>query len=138
MALEAVRGGSLFLLVQGGRLRRRLTPALGLTKMPCLHFVPSLTSVWEGAVSFLNSSFISAFLSALAGAGLGVWGAQKLTERSTRARELLDSFRQANAIIVLATTISNQALSIKKQHIKPLSDRYFEDRKSAKVNRPGF
>ena len=30
MALEAVRGGSLFLLVQGGRLRRRLIPALGL------------------------------------------------------------------------------------------------------------
>ena len=29
MALEAERGGSLFLLVQGGRLRRRLTPALG-------------------------------------------------------------------------------------------------------------
>jgi hypothetical protein len=29
MALEAVRGGSLFLLVQGGRLRRRLTQALG-------------------------------------------------------------------------------------------------------------
>jgi len=29
MAFEAVRGGSLFLLVQGGRLRRRLTPALG-------------------------------------------------------------------------------------------------------------
>ena len=29
MALEAVRGGSLFLLVQGGRLRRRSTPALG-------------------------------------------------------------------------------------------------------------
>ncbi|WP_235580595.1 hypothetical protein, partial [Rhodanobacter sp. Root179] len=28
MALEAERGGSLFLLVQGGRLRRRLTPAL--------------------------------------------------------------------------------------------------------------
>lgn len=101
--------------------------------MPCLHFVPSLVTVWESAVSFLNSSFISAFLSALAGAGLGVWGAQKLAERSTRAKELLEAFRQSNAIIVLATTISNQALSIKKQHIKPLSDRYFEDRKSAQA-----
>ena len=29
MALEAERGGSLFLLVQGGHLRCRLTPALG-------------------------------------------------------------------------------------------------------------
>jgi hypothetical protein len=100
--------------------------------MPCLHIVPSLTGFWEVVVSFLNSSFISAFLSALAGAGLGVWGAQKLAERSTRAKELLESFRQANAITVLATTIFNQALSIKKQHIKPLSDRYFDDRKIAK------
>jgi len=33
MALEAVRGGSLFLLVQGGRLRRRLTPALGVIQI---------------------------------------------------------------------------------------------------------
>ncbi len=42
MALEAERGGSLFLLVQGGRLRRRLTPALGGQKSilcPCLAFV---------------------------------------------------------------------------------------------------
>jgi hypothetical protein len=35
MALEAERGGSLFLLVQGGRLRRRLTLALGvIMKIP--------------------------------------------------------------------------------------------------------
>jgi len=33
MALEAVGGGSLFLLVQVGRLRRRLTPALGFKSM---------------------------------------------------------------------------------------------------------
>lgn len=88
---------------------------------------------WQSARTFLNSAFISAFLSALAGAGLGVWGAQKLAERSLRRKELLDALRQANALIVLAATISNQALSLKKQHIAPLSSRYFEDKKIAEA-----
>lgn len=41
MALEAERGGSLFLLVQGGRLRRRFTSALDLADTltePCMSF----------------------------------------------------------------------------------------------------
>ena len=90
-------------------------------------------NAWENFRGFLNSAFISAFLSALAGAGLGVWGAQRLAERSVRRKELLDALRQANALIVLATTISNQALSLKKQHIAPLSAIYFEERKDAEA-----
>ncbi|MEH8177616.1 hypothetical protein [Aeromonas veronii] len=89
-------------------------------------------------MNFLNSSFISAFLSALAGAGLGVWGAQKLAERSARAKELLEALRQANAIVVLASTIANQALSVKKQQIKPLSDQYFKDREVAEALQSNF
>ena len=37
MALEALGGGSLFLLVQGGRLRRRLTQALDRIKETSTH-----------------------------------------------------------------------------------------------------
>ncbi len=96
--------------------------------MPCYYLDPSLTAAWEAIRSFLNSAFISAFLSALAGAGLGVWGAQKLAERSVRRKELLDSYRQANAIVVLAATIANHALQLKKQHIGPLTKDYFEQR----------
>ena len=94
--------------------------------MLCLDLPDSLNAAWGSIVGFLNSSFISAFLSALAGAGFGVWGAQSLAERSARAKELLEALRQANAIVVLASTIANQALSVKKQHIKPLSDQYPE------------
>lgn len=101
--------------------------------MPCLDFDPNLLKALESMRGFLNSAFISAFLSALAGAGLGVWGAQRLAERAARRRELLDALRQANALIVLAATISNQALSIKSQHIAPLSTTYFEERKDAEV-----
>lgn len=99
--------------------------------MLCLDFNPNLLEAWESLRGFLNSAFISAFLSALAGAGLGVWGAQRLAERAARRRELLDALRQANALIVLAATISNQALSVKKQHIAPLSTTYFTERKEA-------
>lgn len=86
---------------------------------------------WGILQDFANSPFASAFLSALAGAGLGVLGAQRVAERATRAKELLDSLRQANAVIVLATTIANHAFSLKRQYISPLSERYFKDREIA-------
>jgi len=101
--------------------------------MPYISPDLQLQKALEDARVFLNSSFVSAFLSALAGAGLGVWGAQRVAERSSRRRELRDALRQANAIVVLATTISNQALSVKKQHIAALSKTYFEQRKVAEA-----
>ena len=84
-------------------------------------------------MQFLNSSFMSASLSALAGAGLGVWGAQRLAERSTLVRELLEGLRQANAVVALATTIANQAMSLKVQNVKPLTDKFFADKASAEL-----
>jgi hypothetical protein len=95
--------------------------------------VANVAIALEEIKGFLNSAFISAFLSALAGAGLGVWGAQGLAERSMRRRELIDALRQANALIVLSATISNQALVVKKQHILPLSTTYFEERVAAET-----
>ncbi|GAA5137996.1 hypothetical protein [Alloalcanivorax gelatiniphagus] len=103
--------------------------------MPCFDLPSTLNAIWVSIVGFLNSSFISASLSALAGAGLGVWGAQKLAERSAKAKELLEALRQANAIVVLASTITNQALALKRQQVKPLSDQYFKDRDVAEALR---
>jgi len=96
--------------------------------MNSAHWIELLQQAGEGIRNFANSAFASAFLSALAGAGLGVWGAQRVAERGARAKELLESLRQANAVIVLATTIANHAFSLKKQYISPLSQRYFKDR----------
>jgi hypothetical protein len=97
----------------------------------CLDPSQGLLGIWEAARSFLNSAFISAFLSALAGALFGVWGAQRVAERSARRNELRDSLRQTNALIVLATTICNQALGLKKQHIADLTKTYFDNRVGA-------
>lgn len=93
-----------------------------------------LLQAWNALNALLQSSFFSTCVAALAGAGFGAWGAQRLAERATRARELLEALRQANAVIVLATTISNQALSIKKQWVQPITDKYFQDRKNAEIH----
>ncbi|WP_421286124.1 hypothetical protein [Aeromonas veronii] len=99
--------------------------------MTSINFHPFLLDTWHSIPGILNSAFISAFLSSLAGAGLGVLGAQKLAERATRRKELLDALRQANALTVLVATITNQAMRIKEQHIEPLSKSYFDERKRA-------
>ncbi len=99
--------------------------------MPCYYFDPSIIAIWESTARLLNSEFISASLSALAGAGLGVLGAQRLSEKFSRQRELVEAFRQANAVIVLAATIANNALRLKSQHIRPMTDRYFQAREGA-------
>lgn len=101
--------------------------------MPNFNYSEFILSLWPNIHSFLNSAFISSFLSALAGAGFGVLGAQRLAERATRRKELLDALRQTNALIVLVATITNQALRIKKQHVAPLSTDYFHERKKAEA-----
>lgn len=78
----------------------------------------------------LNSAFVSAFLSALAGAGLGVWGAQKLATRTARKAEMLKALAQANSMTVLACIVTNEAISLKKQHILSTCDSYFAARES--------
>jgi len=76
---------------------------------------------------------VSASLSALAGAGLGVWGAKRVADRASERKELLEALRQANALTVLATTIANQTLSLKKQHVQELAANYFADRERAEA-----
>lgn len=106
--------------------------------MVCIDLNQNLLQAWEALGKVLNSAFISAFLSALAGAGFGVWGAQKLAQRSLRRKELFDAMRQANGLVVLASTISNQALSMKSQHVDPLSKSYFEQRRAAEATNEVF
>jgi hypothetical protein len=79
-------------------------------------------------MNFLDSAFVSAFLSALAGAGFGVFGAQKLAERAARKKELAAAIRQGNALIVLSAMVTNQTLSLRKQNVVPIYSKYLADR----------
>lgn len=91
-------------------------------------------NAWRVVYSFVSSSLFGTFLSTLVGAGFGAWGAQRLSERASRTHELLESLRKANAIIVLAATITNNALSLKGQFVKPLTDRYLSNREAAEAH----
>lgn len=85
--------------------------------------------IWLGGV--LNAPFMSAFLSALAGAGAGVLGAQIISERASRRRELLQDFHHSNAAITLAFTLCNNVLAARKQYILPLASQFGMDRSNA-------
>lgn len=100
--------------------------------MPTLEIIPVATSFLVTAQEFLNSNFFSAFFASLAGAGFGAWGVQKLAERSLRRKELSESLRQTNAAIILAGTIANNAIAMKKQFIEPYSTAYFKEQEGAK------
>lgn len=101
--------------------------------MYCIEFDQSILSVAALLRDVMNSQFVSASLSALAGAGLGVWGAKRVADQASERKELLDALRQANSLTVLATTIANQALSLKKQHVQELAANYFSERDRAEA-----
>lgn len=86
---------------------------------------------WGTFEKFLNSQFVSAFLSSLFGAGLGAWSAYKFAERSSRVKELKDSLRQFDAVAIFSVGVLNEALAMKKQYIKPLTEKYFKERVKA-------
>lgn len=77
---------------------------------------------------FLNSSFTIALIGALAGAYAGATAAQKVIERSRGREELLKELRNTNAAIMVSATICNTILGIKSQIVKPLYEKFVQDR----------
>jgi hypothetical protein len=75
----------------------------------------------------LGSTFSVSFISALAGAAGGALGAQRVIERMKRKDELLKELRNTNAAIMVAFTITNTTLAMKKQLVKPMQDRFNTD-----------
>lgn len=83
-------------------------------------------------LSLLNqifgSTFAISFISALAGAAGGALGAQRVIERAKRKDDLLKELRNTNAAIMVAFTITNTTLGLKKQLVKPMQDKFNADR----------
>jgi hypothetical protein len=77
---------------------------------------------------FLNSTFVISFIGALAGAYAGATSAQKVIERSRGREELLRELRSTNAAIMVSFTICNTVLGIKKQLVRPLYEKFLQDR----------
>jgi hypothetical protein len=91
-----------------------------------------VSCVWESIanffsiyiVTFLNSSFAIALLASMAGAYFGATAAQKVILRSKKEQDLESELRNINSAIMCSFTICNMGLTIKKQLVKPLYDKY--------------
>ncbi len=98
----------------------------------------SLTSALSSAANsgwkFLNSNLAIAFIGGFAGAIGGALGAQRIAERSRKREERIKELRYTNAAIMVAHTICNAALSLKKQHVQPMREEFLK----AKANLEAF
>jgi hypothetical protein len=72
--------------------------------------------------SLLDTRFLTALPSALAGAGLGAWTAQRIAARNKKTDERLKEIRAANAAATIAYGITDDMLDMKHQIIKPVVD----------------
>lgn len=85
--------------------------------------LPSFEGAWEGMKSFGNS----AFTTSLAGAFAGAYAAQRIAERSKIRDELTKEIRATNSGLILALTVTNLAIVIKRQHVRQMKELYDDD-----------
>jgi hypothetical protein len=80
----------------------------------------------------LGSTFVVSAIGALAGASAGALGAQRVIERAKRKDDLQKEIRNTNAAIMVAFTIANTALGLKRQLVKPMQEKFQADLESFK------
>lgn len=85
-----------------------------------MNMVCILLSAWDSIAAFLNSNFTAA----LSGAFAGALAAQTIASRSKVRESLQLEIRSTNAAIMVAFTICNAGLTLKKQLVKGIYDRY--------------
>jgi hypothetical protein len=78
--------------------------------------------------TLLDTRFLTALPSALAGAGLGAWTAQWIAARNKKTDERLKEIRAASAAATIAYGITDDMLDMKHQVIKPVVDQFETDR----------
>jgi hypothetical protein len=89
-----------------------------------------LISTWTAQTlkEFFNSNFVStisgAFIGALFGALFGARAAQHIAERSKIRDELTKEIRITNAAIMVAGTICNSLLTLKKQNLRQMKETF--------------
>lgn len=93
----------------------------------CIDTITStLSSVATAGGQFLNSNIIIALVGGFTGAIGGALGAQRIVERSRKRQDMLKELRYTNAAIMIAHTICNAALALKKQHVQPMRENFLK------------
>jgi hypothetical protein len=80
-------------------------------------------------ITFLSSNFFIAFVASGVGAGVGAYTAQRIVEKSSNKKSLLEEIRNTNASIVLAFDTANIFLTLKDQHVVNLYNSYHKDKR---------
>jgi hypothetical protein len=86
----------------------------------------TLSSAATASWQFLNSNIAVAVVGGFAGAIGGALGAQRIVERSQKREAGLKELRYTNAAIMVAHTICNAALALKKQHVQPMREDFIK------------
>lgn len=95
---------------------------------------PGASALWNGLNGFGNSAFITS----LAGAFAGAYGAQRIALKSKIRDEVIKEIKEANSGIMLALTITNLGVALKKQHVRRLKNSYDEDLRRAADHTEGL
>jgi len=88
----------------------------------------TLASVATTGWQYLNSNIAIAVIGGFTGAIGGALGAQRIVERSRRREERLKELRYTNAAIIVAHTVCNAALALKKQHVQTMREDFIKSR----------
>jgi hypothetical protein len=81
-----------------------------------------LADFWQSSKDFFNSNFFTAIAGACAGAFAGAIAAQRIVERGKERGEILTEIRNTSAATVVALSLCNTFLAIKKQQVKRLKE----------------
>jgi hypothetical protein len=87
-----------------------------------------LTTLYGYAVAALNSMLMRSLLVAFFGALFGAYTAKRIADRTKLKDELLKEIRNLNAGSVIAHSIANAHLGLKRQHVKGLYDTFHAKR----------
>lgn len=85
-------------------------------------FLDQLT--WQNFSGFFNSNFTAALAGAFAGAFAGALAAQRIADRAKQRDTIREEIRSTNAAVMVAFTICNEGLALKKQFVKDIYENY--------------
>lgn len=88
------------------------------------------SSIFDWVLEALKSNFSIALVSGFAGGYAGAAAAQHVIEKTKRREELTKEIRNTNAATMVAFSICNACLALKKQHVKPLYEQFQKDKRA--------
>lgn len=78
----------------------------------------------EMARQFIASNSFETLVAGAFGAFFGAWGAQAIITRNQTKLAVITELNSVNAAFTLCVSICNKFMSLKRQHVRPMRDRY--------------